>query len=222
MKLKTKDIVLIVLSALALVAFFAILILVCVGYNFNIDNFNILVADNRTSFLTYFFKVFTYLGSSVMLILIVVILFFAIKDKKIGITLAVGFVLSAIVVVVVKYLVMRDRPLDLMMVEEIGYSFPSAHAMLSITVYGIIMYFVLTKLNNRTIKIALTILFSIIILLVGFSRIYLGVHYTTDVISGYLLGFCIVVASIYIYKLICKIWQKKIDKNLEDSEQTKI
>ncbi len=70
----------------------------------------------------------------------------------------------------------------------VGYSFPSGHAMGAMTFYGLIAYLLIS--NNKTVigRVLIAAIFALIIGLVGFSRIYLGVHYPSDVLGGYIAG----------------------------------
>src|SRR3989344_2889646 len=88
----------------------------------------------------------------------------------------------------IKELVMRSRPpVALHAVAENGWSFPSGHATAAMALYGFLIY-VTWKFAPAPWRMPLTLLFSAIILLVGFSRLYLGVHYTSDVIGGFAVG----------------------------------
>lgn len=82
----------------------------------------------------------------------------------------------------------RERPTINRIIEADGFSFPSGHSMGSMTYYGFLIYLVIRSKFHPLSKIGLATFFSIIILLIGMSRIYLGVHYPTDVIAGYMAG----------------------------------
>ena len=107
---------------------------------------------------------------------------------------------------IIKHIVRRPRPNVLRLVEESGYSFPSGHSMVSMAFYGIIIYLVYKNVSNKYLKWTLIILLSLLILFIGFSRIYVGVHYFTDVASGFLLGLAYLIIYINIYN-------KRIGKN---------
>ena len=94
---------------------------------------------------------------------------------------------STAVVLVLKYLVARVRPAGIAAYQESGFSFPSWHATSVVAFYGFILFLMWEALTplQRKIKLAAV---GIIILAVGFSRLYLGVHYPSDVLAGYLLG----------------------------------
>lgn len=66
-----------------------------------------------------------------------------------------------------------------------GFSFPSGHAMVTMAFYGYLLYVVVKLVKRKWVRNSLIVLFVSIIFLVGLSRIYLGVHYVTDVLAGY-------------------------------------
>jgi len=81
-----------------------------------------------------------------------------------------------------------------------GYSFPSGHSMISAAFYGFLIYLIYKKVKNKKLKITLIIVLSILIVSIGISRIYLGVHYTSDVLAG----FTVSVSYLIIYTSIVK------------------
>ncbi len=87
-----------------------------------------------------------------------------------------------------KHIFMRPRPTILRLIEIGGYSFPSGHSLCAMAMYGLFIYY-LAKCNNKKVyHYGIMLVFGLIILLVGISRIYLGVHYASDVMGGYLLS----------------------------------
>ncbi|MGM0835178.1 MAG: phosphatase PAP2 family protein [Bacillota bacterium] len=88
----------------------------------------------------------------------------------------------------IKDIYQRERPSLDHLVDVHFYSFPSGHAMNSMAAYGMLAFLFILIVRNRVIKILTVFLASIIILLVGVSRIYLGVHFPLDVFAGYLAG----------------------------------
>lgn len=83
---------------------------------------------------------------------------------------------------------------------QVGYSFPSGHSMVSMAFYGFLIYLIYNNIKNKYIKWILICSLSILIILIGISRIYLGVHYTSDVLAGFLLS----ISYLVIYTRIVK------------------
>ena len=97
-----------------------------------------------------------------------------------------------------KHTIRRIRPDHIRLIEEGGFSFPSGHSMISIGLYGTLIYLVYKYIKNKLIKTIIIVLLSIIILGIGISRIYLGVHYPSDVLAGYFISTAIIVLTISI------------------------
>ena len=102
--------------------------------------------------------------------------------------IAINSVNSSIINKILKAIFVRPRPNVLRLIKQGGYSFPSGHAMASMTFYGFLIYLIIKSNINKNIKILLTSLLTILILLIGISRIYLGVHYASDILAGYLVS----------------------------------
>lgn len=204
MKYKTKQIIF-MSSALVCLAFFvAMLIMVKVGYNFKIDGLNSYFYNHQSNFVTTFFKIFTFLGEWWLILLIGGLIAIYARDRRVGFTCLTAAGVAIILNLAVKYIVQRARPTT-MIVNEIGYSFPSAHAMISFAFYGLLIYFVNKKFNNQVAKVLLTILLALVILIVGVSRIYLNVHFTSDIVAGFLFGY----VALYIGKQLGKLLFKE-------------
>ncbi|HUQ64962.1 MAG TPA: phosphatase PAP2 family protein [Flavitalea sp.] len=109
----------------------------------------------------------------------------------------------------------RVRPDDPVFKAAMGFSFPSGHAMSAMTFYGLIIYLVWKNVENVTFKWILTFLLIIFIHLIGFSRIYLRVHYASDVIGGFSLGLIWVVLSLLIMHFVERYVRKEIAPEVE-------
>lgn len=180
------------LGVTAITLFLIILVSVIFKKELYIDNLIIpIITSMRSGIMTAIFKIITILGDKYFIALLVVCIAAFLWVKKKRFTAAVLVINLADIVIlnkVVKAIVKRPRPID-MLIEKDGYSFPSGHAMLTIGVYGLLIYLInKSRLDDKIKKIS-TIVLSIIILLVGITRIYLGVHYPSDIIGGYLLSF---------------------------------
>jgi len=202
-KINKRTILAITLASLALLGFLAFMILALCDYNFRIDEFNIIVANNRTKFWNGFFKVFTYLGSFYVLgplsILAVDLIWFVKKDKRLAFFYGIAFTKACLANVILKLIVRRVRPEHLMIIEETGFSFPSGHAMMSFMFFMLLVHFVWISLKNKPLKITLSSIVAVLIAMIGFSRIYLGVHYLSDVWAGWLITFAILISSLLVY-----------------------
>ena len=129
-------------------------------------------------------------------------LFLLIKNKKIGLSIISNIVIITILNQLLKRILQRPRPTEFRIVEETGYSFPSGHSMVSMAFYGYLIYLIYRYIKNKYIKWSLIVLLSILICLIGISRIYLGVHYTSDVLGGFLLSISYLVVYISLIKKI--------------------
>lgn len=141
----------------------------------------------RTPLLTKIFLIITNLGSPYVLI-VLTLLSFLLKNKKLSFIITGNLGLITIINQVLKFIVKRPRPSDLFLIVETGYSFPSGHSMVSLSFYGLLIYFIYKYFKNKKLKIFLITFLSLIIILIGISRVYLGVHFVSDVISGFLLS----------------------------------
>ena len=133
-------------------------------------------------------KVITEFGGAIFLITLSIILLIVIKNKKIGILIWINLAISTIINQVLKNIIQRPRPTEFRIINQNGYSFPSGHSMASMTFYGFLIYLIYKKVKNKYLKWTLISLLSILIILIGASRVYLGVHYTSDVIAGILIS----------------------------------
>ena len=141
----------------------------------------------RCSFLDKFFKIITWFGNPVTIIGVVVI-FIAIFRNKDSLLLTISALDSVIVNTIIKHIVKRDRPNILRLVSESGYSFPSGHAMIAVCVYGFLFYLAMIRIKNKYLRWVSCFILGFLILGIGISRIYVGVHYASDIIAGYALA----------------------------------
>ncbi len=82
----------------------------------------------------------------------------------------------------------RERPMLRRIVEETGYSFPSGHSMASIVFYGMLAMLLLMFVKSPVWKLAIAAAAGGLVVMIGVSRIYLGVHYPSDVVAGFAAG----------------------------------
>lgn len=98
-----------------------------------------------------------------------------------------------------KFLVGRARPDNALITESLN-SFPSGHALISMIMFGFFIYFISKNVKSKSLKILTTIASVILILVIGASRSYLNVHWSSDVLGGWLLGLAILFGSISFVK----------------------
>lgn len=141
-----------------------------------------------SDFATPIAKFITNFGGAIFLIIATIILFILIKNKKIGFSIISNLVIVTILNQLLKNILQRPRPTEFRIVEETGFSFPSGHSMVSMAFYGYLIYLIYRYVKNKYLKWTLIVLLSILICTIGISRIYLGVHYTSDVLGGFLIS----------------------------------
>lgn len=145
---------------------------------------------------THIFKIITFTASTLGIIIICLLSF--IINKKSGILLTFNTIIITVINLISKLIFRRDRPTINQLVFEDTYSFPSGHTITATVVYGFIIYLIYkSNLSKKEKAIYISILM-LLILLIGFSRIYLGVHYFTDVIGAIALGISYLIIAIYI------------------------
>ena len=163
------------------------------------------ISSLKTNSFTNILKIITMLGSAEVLIGITVILFILLKNKKVGACIALNLIIIGALNQALKLLIQRPRPEGFRLIEETGYSFPSGHSMASTAFYGLIIYLVFKNVKNKTAKTIICVLLGLLIILIGMSRIYLGVHYASDVIAGFVLSIAYLVVYITMIAKLIKI-----------------
>ncbi|WP_242862594.1 phosphatase PAP2 family protein [Clostridium colicanis] len=139
---------------------------------------------------------------------ILIILYFYMRNKiREAMFYAVNILGIAIVSQSVKFLCRRERPEGDWLVDIGGYSFPSGHAIISMAGALILIYFILSFLNNRILAYIISIVIFIYASLIGLSRVYVGVHYISDVIGGWAL------ASVWVF-IALSIFRRRSMKNI--------
>jgi len=153
---------------------------------------------------TIFFKYFTNLASTKYFIIICLLLIIFLKNK-LALLISVAMIIDAIIVFIAKHIIKRERPNINRIVEEKGYSYPSGHTFSATCFYGLVMF--LINISSITLGYQLLIIIPLIsiILLIGFSRIYLGVHYFSDCIGGLLLSSSYIILYVYLVYDVLKL-----------------
>ena len=152
-----------------------------------------------TDFNTSFMKVITFFGSVIPFIVIVLLALIFIKNKAYSFYMFINLLWVYIVSIIFKNIIMRERPMLSLIEKPSDFSFPSGHTMCSVAFYGFIVYLLLKNIKNYFLKWLIVFVFSMLVIFIGISRIYLNVHYFTDVIGGFILGSICLLMIINIY-----------------------
>ena len=145
-----------------------------------------------------FFYIITFLANLefVLPFAVIVLGFLIIKKYKTFIWPFIFTIASAeLVTFIGKLLVRRIRP-EAGALTMLDFSFPSGHATISMAMYGYLAYLLVRSTNKKTAHLAILLLAEVLIILIGFSRLYLGVHYVSDIVAGYLVGILALLAGI--------------------------
>jgi len=126
------------------------------------------------------------------------------KDRVRGLTVLVVELGSVLLLFLLKYYFRRVRPLHPVHEAASGYSFPSGHAMSALTFYGLIIYLFVAAIPNKALKLLLAVVLCLLILAIGLSRVYLRVHYASDVLGGFLFGGLWLASSLRILQYMFK------------------
>lgn len=194
-------------AALCIIIFVVLLIGVMTGSAYGFDDpVREFIYSLRSDTLTVIMKIITYMGNWQIVTLLCIVLL-AIKKTRCtyGVPVAAGAIFVTVLNKVIKSIVARPRPdVSLHLIEQGGMSFPSGHAITSMFVYGMLIYLLYVGLQNMQsrrdiVRIVLMIILAIPMIFVGVSRVYLGVHYPTDVLAGWCLAGVVIVVESMIY-----------------------
>ena len=143
------------------------------------------------------YKIYTNLGSISFYIPSFILFLIISSNKKQTIIFILFMLIIALFITIIKHLIKRERPLY-SLVKESGYSYPSGHTTSATCFYGLISYFIIISSLIIPLKIILIIFLILNILFISYSRIFLGVHYLSDIIGGLLLGSTYLLLYIYL------------------------
>ncbi|MBO5477296.1 MAG: phosphatase PAP2 family protein [Clostridia bacterium] len=150
--------------------------------------------------LTNVLKIITNIGGPIgILVICLTILLIPKLRNKVGIPVSLAVVSSFTLNFVLKLCFARERPNILRLVSESSFSFPSGHAMVNMALYTILIIYTFKFMDKKKFKIPLITFMTLLIVAIGFTRVYLGVHYAGDILGGWLLGFAV---SMVIYMIM--------------------
>lgn len=168
-------------------------------------------------------KFITNFGGIIGLITIAIITFIILilnKRKLMGSLVIINLATAGALNQLLKRIIQRPRPTEYRLIEENGYSFPSGHSMVSAAFYGFFIYLIFKYVKNKHVKCISITLLSILIVLIGTSRIYLGVHYTSDVLAGFLISISyLVIFTSIVNDYLDPIENKKIKNKIEINKE---
>lgn len=170
------------------------------------QNFTEYVISHRNPSLTEYFIFVTHVGDiygyAIVLGAFTLLSFFVFKRWKYSVQIFLVLALSAISNMMLKRFVDRARPSLEHMVSVETLSYPSGHAMSAMAFYGFLIYLFYRFKMNIFLKILIIMLIGILILSIGISRIYLGVHFPSDIAGGFIAGFIWVIFCVLVFDLI--------------------
>ena len=171
--------------------------------------YRLVILNLRSEPLTVIMKVITNLSSAYVLIAITIGTLLFIKNKKVGLCVASNLVIATLLNQLLKYIIQRPRPDGYRLIAESGYSFPSGHSMVSMAFYGLIIYLIWKMVKNKKIKYISCGVLGLLIPMIGFSRIYLGVHYASDVIGGFAISIVYLLLFTNIARTVLQLEKEK-------------
>lgn len=165
--------------------------------------YSLVVMHMRAAWLTPIMQSISDLAYPVVLVVMLLVIEVFAPGRRPGLCAAVNLVLATLLNLLLKTLIQRPRPEGYRLVAESGFSFPSGHSMVAMAFYGLLIWMVWRYEKDALVRRLGVIGFGLVIVLVGLSRIYLGVHYASDVLAG----FCASIAWLGVYtKLLAPVF----------------
>lgn len=155
----------------------------------------LIVEHLRTPWLTPVMESFSALATPVSLVVLLLAVAAFAPGKRPGMCCAVNLVLVVVINQVLKFIIQRPRPDGFRLVTASGFSFPSGHSMAAMAFFGLLAWLVWKYEADRRLRCLYATGFALVIVMIGVSRIYLGVHYASDVLGG----FCLSMAWLAVY-----------------------
>ncbi len=152
---------------------------------------------------TNFFEIITFFGSTAFLLpayILLVIIFLIKKKRRLAFDVTVIGLSTDVILVTLKAIFKRARPLDPLIKNVTGFSYPSGHSFSSFTFFGLIAFLIWQTHIHKGWKIAATIFLFMLATAIAFSRVYLRVHFPSDVIAGFCLSMIWLIISFWLLK----------------------
>lgn len=171
----------------------------------------------ETSWLTAVLKIFTWIGTGYgvtpIAMIMFTILYFGLRHRQQAWLLIATVAGSIILNSVLKHVFKRERPEIYRIADAGGFSFPSGHAMMAFALYGILAFIFWYHVKRTGNRILLVLFAAFMILMIGMSRIYLGVHYPSDIVGGYAASGFWMIITIVIYTYFVNKCEKGNDRS---------
>lgn len=159
-----------------------------------------LVSSIKCTPVTVIFKFITLLCDTEFIIGMLLALLIIMKARKKELLICLNTILCLLLNQFIKHIFLRARPVGIALIKQGGYSFPSGHSMLSLAFYGLFIYMIYRSDMSKNKKIICSAILGTLIFLIGVSRIYLGVHFASDVLGGFALSLAYLIIFIkFIY-----------------------
>ena len=153
--------------------------------------------EHMSDFLTAILVFITNIGGPIGIMCVCAVIYAIPKLRnRVAIPVSIAVVSSLVLNTILKGIFARER-----LVSENYYSFPSGHAMVNMALYSILIIYAYKLIKNKKIRYTIYTVLTALILVIGFTRIYLGVHYAGDIIGGWLMGFAV---SLIVYMIMKK------------------
>jgi len=212
--------VLLAIFTIALAVFIIIARMVLEGSTQNFDNRALtFISGYVTKVNTAVMEFFTFLGTHLFLIpanlLLTGWVLFIKKRQWYSIKIPSVALSSLLLMFILKLIFRRDRPASPLLQAAKGFSFPSGHALMSVTFYGLLVLIVWQNVRQTWLKWALSVLLVLLILAIGLSRIYLRVHYASDVLAGFAVGLVWLLLSLWILSKVEKYSKRNTGQSLK-------
>ncbi len=172
--------------------------------------YSLLVETLRNDALTPFMTSVTELAAPLALVTVWVVAAAFAPGRRPGIAMALNLAGAVAINQVLKFLIHRPRPEGFRLIDETGYSFPSGHSMVAMAFYGFLVYLIWHYEKDYVKRWIWCCCLSLTIVGIGVSRVYLGVHYASDVLAGFLIS----LAWLALFtKLVCPLLLPEEDAN---------
>ncbi len=159
----------------------------------------------ETSFLTIVLKTFTWMGSAYGVIPITIaicaVLFFGLRQRNESVFFALSIASTISLNELLKLYFRRDRPELYRLMEIGGFSFPSGHTMMAFSLYGMIIIIFWRSLKKKSSRILLILFAMMMAFTIAISRIYVGVHFPSDIVGGILASTCWITFITFLFYL---------------------